>query len=67
MQIRAYLAVYSRAKKLTAKGKRGELLRVFQTRLAAAIAADPQEATPIEVPDEEWGAYADILNDRTGG
>jgi hypothetical protein len=65
--IRAYRAVYERARKLKGKGRQGELLAAFQRHLAEAIAADPEEKAAIEVPEEEWIAYTSILDDRSGG
>jgi hypothetical protein len=39
----------------------------FCARVTEAVQRDPQETEPVEVSWEEWEAYAEALNDCTGG
>ncbi len=71
MKIRAYRAIERRLTECSTRKLRTEAQReafaTFTRRIQGAVAADPEESQPIEVPWDEWDAYTVALDDRSGG
>lgn len=66
MRIRAYVAIAKDFQTIKPHVTPTSLEAKFIARLEAAIAKDPQETTPIDVPWEEWEAWTKALY-RYGG